>query len=378
MSRIKVLIFINSFRAGGSERQALEVIKRLDRLRFEPIIACFQKDGPLLSELPSDIGVIHTFPLQSFFGWLAFKQGIEFSKLIRQAGVQIIQCFDFYSNLFAIPWGRISGVPIILGARRDEASMRTPRQHYAELLIYKLANGVIANAESIKDQLVVRDKLISDNVWVIQNGLDLERFDERRQHSLDSRKEKGAGPSIAVVANLRPEKGHLVLLEACRHLTERFATLKVFIVGNGPMKELIAQRISELKLTHCVEMTGELKNIPAFFEVTDIAVLPSLKNEGFPNSVMEAMAASLPVVATATGGTGELVIDGLTGYLVPAGDSEALQDRLGKLCADPELRKKMGEAGRQTIIERFTVDRMTRRFESLYEILLKRNCSIEA
>ncbi|WP_447986174.1 glycosyltransferase [Nitrospira sp. Nam74] len=373
MRRSKVLIFINSFRAGGSERQALELIKRLDRTRYEPFVACFKKEGPLLSELPADVEFIHTFPLQSFFSCAFFKQGIAFSKLLQQAGIQIVQCFDFYSNLFAVPWGRISGVPIILGARRDEASMRTSGQHRTELLVYKLTNGVIANAESIKDQLVVRDKLVSDKVWVIKNGLDLDRFDGRRQHSLDSRKEKSTGPSVAVVANLRPEKGHLVLLEACRHLADRFSTLKVFIVGNGPMKELIAQRISELKLTHCVEMTGELKNVPAFFEVADIAVLPSLKNEGFPNSVMEAMAASLPVVATDTGGTGELVIDGITGYLVPAGDPEALQNRLEKLCADPELRKKMGKAGRQRIIERFTADGMVRRFESLYEVLLKRN-----
>jgi L-malate glycosyltransferase len=372
MVRIKVLVFINSFRVGGSERQALEVIKRLDRARFDPVVACFQKEGPLLSELPTDIGKIHTFPLESFFSWSAFKQGKEFSKLIRQGGIQIIQCFDFYSNLFAIPWGRISGVPIILGARRDEASMRTPRQHYAEVLVYKMANGVIANAETIKDQLVVRDKVISDKVWVIQNGLDLDRFDGHRQPSLDSRREKSAGPSIAVVANLRPEKGHFVLLEACRYLAERFSTLKVFIVGNGPMNESIAQRITELKLTHCVEMTGELKDVPAFLRIVDIAVLPSLKNEGFPNSVMEAMAASLPVVATDTGGTSELVSEGLTGYLVPPADPAALQDRLEKLCADPELRIKMGEAGRQRIIERFTADRMVRRFESLYETLLKR------
>src|SRR6478672_4420565 len=176
MTRIKVLIFINSFRAGGSERQALEVLKRLNRTRFEPIVACFQREGPLLSELPSDIGDIHTFPLQSFFTWPAFSQGRKFSKLIRQAGIQIIHCFDFYSNLFAIPWGRISGVPIILGARRDEASMRTPGQHRAELLVYRLATAIVANAEVIKEQLVVRDQVASDKVWVVQNGLDLNRF----------------------------------------------------------------------------------------------------------------------------------------------------------------------------------------------------------
>ena len=282
LSRIKVLVFINSFRAGGSERQALEVIKRLDRTKFEPFVACFQREGPLLSELPSDIDVIHTFHLRSFFSWSTFKQGKEFSRILRQAGIHIIQCFDFYSNLFAIPWGRVGRVPIILGARRDEASMRTPRQHYTELFVYKLATGVIANAESIKDQLVARDKLIPDKVWVIQNGLDLDRFDGRRQHALDLRREGNPGLSLAVVANLRPEKGHLVFLDACRHLADRFSTLKVFIVGNGPMKESIAKRIGELKLTNCVEMAGELKNIPEFFQGVDIAVLPSLKNEGLP------------------------------------------------------------------------------------------------
>jgi L-malate glycosyltransferase len=372
MGRTKILIFINSFRAGGSERQALELIKRLDRTRYEPLVACFQKEGPLLYELSPDIDNIHVFPLQRFLSWSAFKQGKKFRKLIRQAGVQIIQCFDFYSNLFAIPLGRMSRVPIILGARRDEASMRTTRQHRTELLMYKLATGVVANAESIKEQLVLRDKVTSDKVWVIQNGLDLERFDRCRQRSFDSPMGKWVGPSIAVVANLRPEKGHLIFLEAVRQLAERFATLKVLIVGNGPMKEIISRRISELKLTHCVGMTGELKDIPAFFKTIDIAVLPSLKNEGFPNSVMEAMAASLPIVATDTGGTSELVSDGMTGYLVSPNNPQALHDRLEKLCADPELRNKMGEAGRQKIIERFTADRMVRRFESLYDALLRR------
>ena len=91
---------------------------------------------------------------------------------------------------------------------------------------------------------------------------------------------------------------------------------------------------------------------------------------------MEAMAASLPVVATDTGGTRELVSDGLTGYLVPPANSEALQDRLGNLCANFELRNKMGEAGRQKIIERFTADRMVKRFEGLYEGLVKRISAI--
>jgi len=371
MIKIKLLVFTNSFRAGGSERQAVELVKRLDPSRFSPMVACFDKEGPLLSELPPNIH-IEAFPLNGFLHWSALSAAIRFALFIRRSEFELVQCFDFYSNLFAIPLSRLSSLRVI-GCRRDEASMRTRWQHRAELLAYKFATCVLANAEVIKEQLVSRDKLKPEKVCVIQNGLDLARFDTCRQSPIDMPVETLPGPVIAVVANLRPEKGHLVLLAAAHRLMKRLPSLKLLIVGNGPMKEIIGQRIKELNLESSAKMMGEVKNVPAFLKAIHIAVLPSLKNEGFPNSVMEAMAASVPVVATDTGGTSELVVDGLTGYLVPPGDPEALQDRLGKLCADPELRKKMGEAGRQRIIECFTADRMVRRFESLYEVLVKGN-----
>jgi glycosyltransferase involved in cell wall biosynthesis len=115
-------------------------------------------------------------------------------------------------------------------------------------------------------------------------------------------------------------------------------------------------------------MIGEVKDAATFLRTVDVVVLPSLTNEGLPNVVMEAMAASLPVVATDTGGTSELVIDGLTGFVVSPGNAAALADRIGKL-SDVEARRKMGEAGRQRITEYFTADRMARKFEDLYSRL---------
>ena len=136
------------------------------------------------------------------------------------------------------------------------------------------------------------------------------------------------------------------------------------------MKDEIKSQISSMSLDKQVEMVGAVRNIPAFFRSIDIAVLPSLRNEGFPNSIMEAMASSLPVVASDSGGTRELIVDGETGFIVQPGIARSLADRLGQLCADRELRVKMGEAGRSRVMAQFTADKMAEKFGALYRRLM--------
>jgi glycosyltransferase involved in cell wall biosynthesis len=368
MKKIRVLIFANSFRIGGSERQAVELVKRLDRSMFDVVIACFRRDGSLAQEL-AGAGTVEVFPVNGFLSKSGLHQAYRFSRLLRRTRIQIVQCFDFYSNVFAIPLARLAGAPVILASRRDEASMRTLAQRRGERWSYSLATGVVANAEAIKDQLVKRDKVSSEKVWVIHNGIDLDRFDQHGGSPSEEAVPKSHGLRIAVVANLRPEKGHLVFLDAAQRLRKSNPLARFLIVGDGVMRESIETRVKELGLTEQVQLTGAVKDIPALLRSVDIAVLPSLKNEGFPNAVMEAMAASVPVVATDTGGTSELVIDGLTGFVVQPGNAAALGDRIGRFCDDAEVRRKMGEAGRRRIVDHFTIDRMTKKFEALYSKL---------
>lgn len=375
MQKIKVLVFANSFNVGGSERQAVELVKRLDRSRFVPIVACFQKVGPLAEELPGRLEEVYAFPLTGFATWGALRRAYEFVRLLRRMQVQVVQCFDFYSNLFAIPLARLAGVPVILGCRRDEAVMRSAAQQRVERLSYRLATGVIANAEVIKTQLVERDHVPSQKVTVIHNGLDLDRFNfSGNLSSCEPAQRRKL--VVAVVANLRPEKGHLVFLAAIQRFSKAFPHAQCRIVGDGSMRGEIEKRVKELGLSEAVQMVGAVTNVPSLLQDIDIAVLPSLKNEGLPNALMEAMAAAKPVVATDTGGTAELVVDGLTGYIVPAGDSTLLADRLELLCRDSEIRRKMGVAGRKRIIEQFSADHMARQFEALYYRLATRSDGI--
>ena len=370
MSKIRVLIFANSFRIGGSERQAVELIKQLNRTEFEPVVACFQKEGPLITELPEGIGPIREFRLSGFANFNALRTGIGFALFLRQMCVQVVQCFDFYSNVFAIPFARLAGVPVVLGCRREEALTKTPAQRLVERWSYRLASGIIANAEAIKEQLVGRDSISSEKVKVIYNGLDLKRFDASCGSYRERVPDSWEHITVAVVANLRPEKGHLLFLQMASLLTKRKPNIRFLIVGDGPEKATIEHAIRELGLTAYVEMRGAVRDIPGLLRSVDIAVLPSLQNEGFPNAVMEAMGASVPVVATDTGGTRELVVDGHTGFVVRQGDVDAMTDRIATLCANRELRCKMGEAGHRRISEGFTVEKMAKQFEALYLKLL--------
>jgi len=370
MKKIRVLIFMDSFRLGGSERQGVELAKRLSRREFEPSVVCFTKEGPLIKELPADVSEVEGFPLNGFGSAATLHQAARLYQYLRRRHVDVLQCFDFYSNLFAIPIARLARVPVVLAARREEGVMKTSKQRLAQQLIYRLATGVVVNAEALKEQVLQNNDLNEGKVWVVHNGLDTQRFTnvERSSETKDFNHSKGV--TIAVIANLRPEKGHSVFLQAAKLIIEKRQKAHFIIAGDGPMKNDIKSQIAGMSLDKQVEMVGAIGDVPAFLKSIDIAVLPSLRNEGFPNSIMEAMASCLPVVASDSGGTRELVIDGETGFIVQPGVPGSLANRLGQLCDDGELRIKMGEAGRLRVMSHFTADKMAEKFGALYKSLV--------
>jgi glycosyltransferase involved in cell wall biosynthesis len=370
--RINVLVFVTSFDIGGSERQAVELIKNLDRRVFAPSIACIRREGPLLEELKGSVECVPGFPLTAFYNVSALRQSGRFYRFLRESRPDVVQCFDYYSNVFVVPAARLAGVPVVLTARRDEAVIKSRMQLAVEAWCHRRATGVVINADALKARLVSMHGIDPARVWSVHNGLNIERFDSQGMlHQPEyAFLREGGGVTVAVVANLRQEKGHLMFLEAARLVSNRHSGVRFLIIGEGPMRPKIESRIKALQLEGTVRMTGAIRHIPSALQWIDIAVLPSVANEGFPNAVMEAMASCLPVVATDTGGTRELIIDGHTGFLAAPGDPAALADRLGTLIDDADLRKKMGERGRFRIVTEFTTEKMARRFERLYRTLL--------
>jgi glycosyltransferase involved in cell wall biosynthesis len=173
-----------------------------------------------------------------------------------------------------------------------------------------------------------------------------------------------------MVARMRPVKGHTFFLEAAARVSREIQDARFILVGDGPLRHEIEDRIARLGISDRVHLLGERSDASQLVASFDLAVLASL-HEGLPNAVMEAMAAGVPVVATAVGGTRELIVDGETGYLVPPADVLALGERISFALQNEEISSAIAERGREFVTDRFAVERMVESVESLYDELLR-------
>jgi glycosyltransferase involved in cell wall biosynthesis len=180
-------------------------------------------------------------------------------------------------------------------------------------------------------------------------------------------------PVVAHVAMLRPEKGHAVLLQAARKVVDELPTARFLLAGAGPERGAIETLRTQLGLKQNVLLLGQRDDVPALLAAADVAVLCSLPLvETFPNSILEALASSRPVVCTDVGSIREMVEHESTGLIVPPMDPPALAQALTRLLSEPELSRAMGERGRSGVRERFTTERMVRDREDLFLELVNR------
>src|SRR5205814_4956725 len=151
--------------------------------------------------------------------------------------------------------------------------------------------------------------------------------------------------NLVMVANLRAEKGHDVLIDAAVDVLRQFPDARFKLVGGGPELDRLRAYAAARSVAHAVTFAGHCDDVPARLGEADVFVLPS-RSEAFPNAVLEAMAAGLPIVASATGGILELISYGQTGLLAPPGDPAALAERLCRVLADTAFAARLGEAAR--------------------------------
>jgi glycosyltransferase involved in cell wall biosynthesis len=199
---------------------------------------------------------------------------------------------------------------------------------------------------------------------VVRNGLDIQAFDQAAHHQALG---LPPGPFVVTVANSNRFKapGLLVLVEAAATVREQMPDVRFVLVGDGPERDRIAEAARGLGLVDRFLCVGSRGDVPAILARSVILALPSLA-EGFPNVILEGMAAGKPVVATHTGGVPEAVVDGETGVLVPPGDPRALASAILAILRDPVRAKAMGSAGRDRVVREFGMDRAVRAMERLY------------
>lgn len=347
-------IFVDTYSPGGTQRQMIELIERLDRRQFRVHPVCFHRTGEWFERVAGFDEPVAVFPIHGFCRTATVHQLRAFARWCRTSQIAVLQTCELYSNIFGLVGGALASVPVRIGSRRGMVETRA--QQRVQRAAYAAAHRVVANSQAAASRL--RHEGVPDRkIDVFYNGIDLSAFPAPRR--------RGGRARIALVACLREEKRIDVLIAAAPRVLARHPSAEFWVVGNGSCREQLVALAQQSGVSERFRFLGHRDDVPALLADADVFVLPS-RSEAFPNAVMEAMAAGLPVVATAVGGIPELVADGHTGRLVPTGDPEALALALIELLDEPRRAAQLGLAARQRVEQMFSFDRMVDQFANLY------------
>lgn len=370
--RIRVFNILTNFHIGGTERQVTNLALGLDLSRFDLHLACLRNSGELLDELHSLAVPRPEFRIGSLYSIRTVAQAFRLIRYLRRNRIQMLHSYGIYPNLFSLPVAKLAGVPVIVASIRDRGDILKPWQRRLQKAICRLADCVLVNASTIKDTLIEQGYQ-PDNIVVIPNGVTPAKPVVRRIGPT-IREELGIAadsPIVLVFSRLNRMKGIEYFLEAVVEVSRRFPDIRFVIAGDGEHRGELEAYAAKLDVAQKVLFTGFRTDLPHLLAETDLSVLPSL-SEGLSNSILEAMSAGVPVVATNVGGNPEIVEDGVTGLLVPTRDSAALAKAMIRMFDEPGLRLAFGAAGRRRIDTVFSMERSLESVEKLYERLMRK------
>ncbi len=364
----RVLVFQNRFRIGGQERQTVMNVRTMDRSRYEPVVAVLHRDGEHLADLAS-LGLepivfgLGSSMLRVNTAW----QIARLVRFIRANRIALVHAQDLYTNVVGTVAARIAGVPSIVTRVDLNHNVRGYRREVLSL-VSRAADRVLVNALCIRE-LAIREGVEPDRVAVVRNGVDPAALDAASAPAPDA---PAPGPGgIVCVANMHhPVKGQTDLIMAMKEVARIRPDARLVLVGDGVRRPLLERSARHLGIADRCHFVGHRFDVPAIVARAAMSVSPS-HAEGISNAILEAMVLRLPVVATAVGGSPELVREGVNGFLVPPGAPAALARRILDLLASAELRKRMGAKGRRIAEREFGVAQMRASYDALYEDLTR-------
>ena len=359
---------IDSLDIGGTELNAVRTLEALDRQRFRVTVFHLHERGPLRARYESlGVELVH-LPIGRLYSLRTAIQGWRFLQHLRLREIRIVHTHDLYTNIFAAPWARLAGCRVIASRRwLDEV----PRAGLAPLNRWscRFAHRVIANSAVAARLLADVEGVAASRVVSLPNFLDEQAFSQVPSEEHSARRRSWGVPDgafvVGAVARLVPVKNHVMLLRALAQLD---ADVHLVLVGDGPSRGELAGLARELGVGVRVCFAGQLLEATNLHQFFDVSVVCS-RSEGFPNSVIEALAAGCPVVATPVGGIPEVIVDRGTGLLVAVDDAQALATSLAELQHDAGLRRRLGEAGRARVRLEYHERIVMAKLETLYRDL---------
>ena len=354
----KIIYVIGQLTIGGTEMQLLALVQHLNPARYNVLVVCLSGQAPLAESFVKTgckVCILH----REQRGRLRVLMALY--HLVRDFQPDIVHSFG-YASRAAIPAAKLSSKAVNLVSIRTQPGGLLGVSDY---LLNSFADGVLTNSQ--KAAQAIRFGFIQKvPCQVVYNGIDLQAFDEKARDAVVLPADSTNQKVICIVARLHPVKRIEILLDAFALVCKALGSVRLWVVGDGAERENLQRQTAQLGLSSRVVYWGEQDNIPAILRHAHVGVLSS-RIEGLSNAILEYMASSLPVVATNTGGNGEIVLHGKTGFLVPVDDVNALANALMMVLGDEHLAHQLGQAGRAHVEHFFSMARMVRETEAIYE-----------
>jgi glycosyltransferase involved in cell wall biosynthesis len=360
---LRIAHVLHSLEGGGAERIVCDLARRRD---LQTAVICLDWPGSLL-DTAQRLG-IHVCCTQRRAG-TDWRQVGRIARFIRDWRPDIIHAHQYTPYFYAaLAATTASFGPIIFTEHGRHWPDRVgPLRRAANQLLRLRRDPITAVCQFVAEALRCRECIAGRNVRLIPNGIDWRRFDRpsRRAALAEELGVPPEAPLLIQVARLRPVKDHATSLRALALLRRHHPSAQLLLIGDGPEEPRLRELADRLGIASAVHLLHRREDVPELLASSDVFMLSSL-SEAASLSIMEAMAAGLPVAATDVGGNAEIVLHGRTGLLSPRGDPAALAAHLCTLLERPDLRRRFGQAGRQRIRQRFDQDTMHQAFVDLY------------
>jgi len=364
--RIRVCYMAHAYPVGGAEEMVLNLVRHLPE-RFEPVVCCINHENVIGQEIRKTGVPVSVLGLTPGLRHPWHVAGIR--RYLRQTTPTIVHTFLLTGSLYGRLAAMLERVPIVIGTEVNVYERKRAHHVLAERLLMAGTDRVIVSANSVRDFYVEQIHADPDKIDVVYNAVDWKSIQPnhtREQMRASLGLDNGARVA-GVIARLTEQKGH-------RHLFRAMAApvlsdLQLIVVGDGELRETLKAEAQALGVAPRVHFLGARRDLGDLLAAVDVFVMPSLW-EGLPLSMILAMGAALPVVATAVAGIPEVLEDHATGWLVPPADSAALTAALVDVFADRARAAAIGSAARASVLPRFGVDGYVTSIVALYDRLL--------
>lgn len=368
--RRKVAHITFDMRIGGAEQVIYHLVRHTDPAKYDSRVLCIDSPpGPFGHALQRAGIEIKSFTRRPGFDTALIR---HLRTYIKTHDIDILHCHQYTPYVYGVLSAVRTRTKVVYTEHgRFYPDRRKLKRILVNPLLSLITDRITAISDATRSALVRYENFPRNRIQVIYNGLDDARFSGTRNGHV--RTLVGLPPNARVlgtVARLDPIKNHAMMLRALKRICQALPDTYLVIVGDGPERENLQTLAAQLDVSKNIIMTGFRENIEEYYSMMDVFLLTSF-SEGTAMTLLEAMAAGLPAIVTDVGGNQEIIQDGDNGLVVASGDDHTLAEKVLSLLQDEEQAQTMGRAARQRYLTHFTVNKMTRSYQQLYDDLLR-------